>query len=108
MSEEAIVNKFPNIKKVCLDIAGCNGYCIPRLLSEEFFLKRLDEVFGAEGVYTEDLQKLEDWIGTLTEDQLMTLAGEAEDTELAALVALSPDQTAKIFEDVFECEMGEA
>jgi hypothetical protein len=47
--EEVIIDKFPGIKKVALEIAYDNGF-IHRDCTEEAWLESLDPVLGATGV----------------------------------------------------------
>src|SRR6478609_6038239 len=49
-------------------------------------MRLLDECLGAEGVYFEELQKVEDWLQTLSEEELELFIG-GEETEVQAFFA---------------------
>jgi len=107
-----IIDQFPLIKAVYLDIVYDNGGVFNGMghgpdRTEEMALDDSESVMGDNGVYHEDLQKLEDWLGTLTEEQRGTLAtGEHDDVQ--ALVEQSPrggpdgSSVALLFEALFE------
>lgn len=98
------INLYPNIRKFALDVALCNGM-INRLEPEAEFLTKCDQALFADGVYIEDVGKLEDWLGTLTPEQFETLSdGEAYDMD--GLIAGSPstdegEKLITILDDVF-------
>jgi hypothetical protein len=74
-----IINKYPSIKFVALEIAYDNGV-INRYTSIQNFLESTDEVLGADGVTDADLVRLEAYLSGLTQEQRVTLAsGEEQD-----------------------------
>lgn len=96
---------YPRVKAVVLDIAYDNGM-VNRVEPKEATLQRLEEALGAEGVYTEDVDALEAWLGTLTKDQLDTLAS-GEHGDMGELVSQAPknwrgESVARLFDDVFD------
>lgn len=94
-------NTFLGIRKVALEIAYDNGM-INRDSSEETFLMRVDEILGADGVDYADLKLVDDWILTLTDVQVVTLAaGEREDMEVLEKKFSRPELL-KILDDIFE------
>jgi len=53
---------------------------INRFNSEETYLANCQSIIGADGVYAEDLLKLEEWLASLTDDERRTVVtGEYED-----------------------------
>jgi hypothetical protein len=97
--------KYPTIKKVALGIAAVNG-AINRDEPAHVALDTLEECLGASGVYENDLQLLENWLLTLTPEQL-DLLEDGEQTEIDELVKQSPlssteKHTAHIFTDFWE------
>ena len=61
----------------------------PDIGAEADVKRLLDECLGAEGVYHDNLKALDDWLGTLNEDQFMTVA-DGEETEMQAILAEAP------------------
>ena len=98
------IEEFPLIKKVSLLIAYDNSM-IDREEDMQTFLDSCTEIIGADGVYHEDLTKLEKWLGTKTEDELETIAS-GEQREMWEVTKTSPvnangDRVITIFEDIF-------
>lgn len=74
-----IVERFPRLREAALEIAYDNGM-INRGKAEADWLAELDPVLGADGVAEEDLGRLEAWLQTLNQGDLLILcAGEMED-----------------------------
>ena len=84
---------YPNITRLTLDMVGYNGGLhvlrTPDIGAEQDVKNKLDECLGAEGVYHDDLAALDAWLGTLTEDEFMTIA-DGEESEVAAILARAP------------------
>lgn len=95
------IDSFPKMKEVALLIAYDNGM-INREQNQWDFLNKVDEIIGADGVDYADLQLIEDWLVTLSNEQLIILAaGESE--EMKALEALfQRPELLEIFNDIFE------
>jgi len=98
----AIINKFPGIKRAALYLAHANGM-IYRGCTEEQWLSSLDYVLGAEGVDTDELQKLDDWCKTLSDEQVETLV-DGEEEEMQQLVDSCPTEAVGIFNDIFDSD----
>lgn len=93
--------KFPGIKKVALEIAYDNGI-INRSFTESEFLSKVDEILGSDGVDFVDLKRIDDWIATLTDDEIQILA-VGEDVEMTALsCTFSYPEHLEIFNEIFE------
>jgi len=76
--------------KLTETMAACNGILHAGVVDQAALLEEAAlSAVEADGVYTEDAEKFEAWLGTLSTDQLMTLA-DGEETEMLALVAESP------------------
>lgn len=99
-----LIDTYPTLKKAALILAYDNG--VTHRMPEQVWLNNTDSVLGAEGVVTEDLQKLENWCATLSEEQLETLvAGEHDEClELIQDCPTNSDGISldKLFEDLFE------
>lgn len=63
------IDNFPKMKGVALLIAYDNGM-INREQNQWDFLNKVDEIIGAEGVDQVDLQLIEDWLVTLSNEVL--------------------------------------
>lgn len=88
MGAVSAIEKWPGLKKAALEIAYDNGM-INRCSPEDDWLRSLDPVLGAEGVYDADLERWSDWLLTLSEDDLQTVAA-GEETEMHAIMANAP------------------
>lgn len=106
------IDRFPGIRKVYIEIVYDNGGVFNGMgygpsRTEEDALDATEPVLSAEGVVEEDLQRLDAWINTLSEEQVITLAA-GEHEEMQALAAEGPTggpdnlPLANIFEDLFE------
>lgn len=82
------IEKWPGLKKAALDIAYDNGM-INRCCPEDDWLRSLDPVLGADGVYDADLERWSEWLLTLSEDELSVVAA-GEETEMLAIMANAP------------------
>lgn len=69
----AVADKYPFLKMTILTMASSIG-ALNRGYSEEQYLAAVDPILGAEGVYHEDLQKMNDFLGTLSEDEVLEVA----------------------------------
>lgn len=103
----AHLQKFPHIKwtgivQATLEMSHDNGG-IHRYRAEEEVIDALGEVLGAEGVYDDDLDKIDAWLNTLTKDELLIVVA-GEEREMEALVSKSPDpeKTQGLLNDIFE------
>jgi hypothetical protein len=90
---------YPHITEAAIAMCACNG-ALNRLTPQEQLLVRLDYVLGAEGVYAEDLTRIDAWLATLTSDQLSVLV-DGEETEMQALVAAAPEHTEGLMLDIY-------
>lgn len=97
------MESFPGIKKAALLIAYDNGM-INRFNSEEQFLESRDVIIGADGVYYEDLQKIDEFLQGLEQGQIEDLCfGEEEDQNIVVALWQFPDISMSGFlNDLFE------
>lgn len=91
---------YPAIAKATLEMAYDNGG-INRDRSEENCMQDLDAVLGAEGVYHDDLVKIDAWFASLSDDQ-MQVAVAGEETEMKVLLASAPPHTDELLNDIFD------
>lgn len=97
----AKIDSFPNIRHIAIEIAYDNGM-VHRDSTEQDFINSTDVALGADGVYEADLRVLDEWIGTLTDEQKETLA-VGEETEMQAVANMCPQPwLCGIFYDIFE------
>lgn len=103
-----IIDRFPNIKKAFIEMSYDNGG-INIHRTEEDAYNETEQVLSAEGVVEEDLQTLDDWIGTLTDDQIQMLVAGEESERIEMEEKLNsprggPDNEllSNIFNDLFE------
>jgi len=97
----AKIDKFAGIKRVALLIAYDNGM-INRFCSEEKWLESLDPVLGADGVDEADLEILDGWCMTLSDEEA-DLLGCGLHPEMDAIVEKAPNpKFCGIFEDIFD------
>lgn len=95
------LKSFPGIRKVALEIAYDNGM-IDRDNPEEAFLQKVDEIVAADGVDYSVLKQIDDWINTLSEEEIQILA-VGEHVEMVALTSkFSDPEKLDIFNDIFE------
>lgn len=98
------LDSFPKIKQVVLSIAYDNGM-INRESSQERFIEKVNEIIGGDGVYYTDLQNLNEWLETLSDDDLETFAnGEHLDQVAIASQFVGPDILG-LFTDIFEVDL---
>lgn len=85
-----IIDQYPNIRRAYLEMSYDNGG-INVTRTEEDAITDSQPVMStiAGNVSADDLQRLDAWIGTLSDDQVQTLIA-GEETETAAIVALGP------------------
>ena len=93
-----IIEKYPGIKLIALKIAYDNGF-LHRDCSEEEWLLSLDSLLDAN---IADLEILDQWCQTLSEEQAEAL-GAGEHDDMMELVSLSPnpDFCNNLFNDIF-------
>lgn len=96
----SVLSRFPAVKSVALVVAYSNGM-INRSRTEAEWLDSTDEVFGAEGVYENELQELELYCSRLTPDEIVTVADGDQD-EASAIAGRFPQgvKLFKIFDDL--------
>ncbi len=91
---------FPLIRKVITDCVHHNGGTAGRNFDTMFHgagiadpeadvLRLLDECLGAEGVYYDDLKALDDWLASLSPDDLETVI-DGEDSDVGAIFSNAP------------------
>jgi len=101
-----MTTKYKNIEELVLSMASTHGM-LHRLTTNEAVLASGMAALEADGVYTVDVEALDKWIGTLTEDQKLTLV-DGEEEEMSALVADSPTSelsgicVGQLVEDIYE------
>jgi hypothetical protein len=111
---ERVIDRFPSIRKAYLEMVYDNGGVyngmghIPSR-TEDDALDATEPVMGAEGVDEADLQRLDVWISTLTDEQIQLLvAGEQDEREAMEAEMGSPrggpDNTllSGLFNDLFD------
>jgi hypothetical protein len=98
-----------NINAMILDMACDNGM-LHRGTTQVAVLRNGWRALEADGVLTEDVYALEQWLGTLTAEEKETLVG-GEEEEMAALMALAPvngagHNVALLVDDIYDalCE----
>lgn len=97
----ALIEKWPGIKRIALEIAYDNGL-VNRFQTEEAWLLSLDPVIGADGVDDYDLGILDVWCMTLTDEEASILAA-GEQSEMKAMQEKCPDpKLCGLFNDIFE------
>lgn len=98
--------KYKNLDDFVLTMAACHGI-FSRYTSADRILQLAASAYAADGVYTEDVKKLDEWLGTLTEDQKLILA-DGEEEEMSSLVADSPTSetscvcVGQLIEDIYQ------
>ena len=79
---------YPNIRRAVLEMEYDNGV-IHRFRPEAEALKDAAEVIRQLTISELEMVELNDWLGALTDDEMMTLTG-GEESEIAALAAQGP------------------
>lgn len=99
------IDSYPNIRKAYLEMSYDNGGInIGR--AEADALNESERVMGSISVSDEDLGRLDAWIGSLSEDQIVTLVA-GEEGEARWLAMQGPTDCfsvpiADIFDELFE------
>ena len=96
-----IIDKFPGIKKVALEIAYDNGF-IHRDCTEEAWLESLDPVLGATGVDETDLIMLDDFCTSLSDEDVTTLAAGEFTEQVAVASRCEKPELCGLFDDIFQ------
>lgn len=102
------IESYQNIRKAYLLMQGCNGG-INRACSEEQACRVADEIIGADGVDHQDLLNIDTWLGTLTEEELLTFV-DGEESEMEALASSGGEVGEKahaMMNDLFDQGFGE-
>ncbi len=100
-----VIETYPNLRAAYLLMERCNGG-INRGRDEEQACRESDTIIGAEGVYHDDLVAINEWLGTLSEDDLLTFV-DGEESEIEAIVKSGGDVGEKahgLFNDLFDGE----
>lgn len=82
------INSYPGLKKAALEIAYDNSI-IDRYQSEEEFLKQVDYIIAADGVYHSDLEMWSEWFDSLSEEDLMDVCC-GESLEMERVLSAAP------------------
>ena len=101
-----VIETYPNIRNAYLLMERCNGG-INRNRSEGQACRESDAVIGADGVYHDDLVQIDVWLGTLSDDQILTFV-DGEESEIEAIVKSGGDIGEKahgLFNDLFDGEV---
>ncbi len=80
---------YPAITNVLVSAVRDNGG-INRFRPESEVLDLLDECIGADGVYHENLERLDAWLAALSEEDLETVIG-GEEEEMNAVLDSAPN-----------------
>jgi hypothetical protein len=83
-----MIDQYPNIKEVALEIAYCNSM-INRFESQEEFLRKASEVLDQDGVTEQELKALEKWLSELSHEEKLTLA-DGEHDEMVKIEETCP------------------
>lgn len=76
-----VIETYPKILSTFLMMENCNGG-INRSRTAEQAARETDAIIGADGVDHADLVAINEWLGTLNEDDLLTFVdGEEEDIQ---------------------------
>lgn len=82
---------YPNITRLTLDMVGYNGGLhvmrAPDIGAEQDVKNLLWELLGT--VSADDLTNLDAWLGTLTDEQFLTVA-DGEHSEMLAILSAAP------------------
>lgn len=100
-----VIKTYPNLQAAYILMERCNGG-INRDRSEEQALLETDPVIGADGVYHNDLVAIDQWLGTLSEDDLLTFV-DGEQSEVEVLAASGSEASVKahgLLNDLFNSE----
>lgn len=101
-----VIESYPNLRAAYILMERCNGG-INRDRSEEQALRESDPVIGADGVYHADLVAIDQWLGTLTDDDLLTFV-DGEESAAAVIAAFGGDAGALahgLLNDLFDGEL---
>lgn len=98
---EPLINKYPGIKAVSLEVAYDIG-AINHPRTEEDWFKSMDQIIGASDVDVDDLSTLDRWCQTLTKKQKELLAcGELKEMKELDDECLTPEMVG-LFADMLE------
>lgn len=100
-----VIESYPNIRRAYIEMELDNGG-INRDRTEEMALRESDPVIGAEGVDHSDLVAIDQWLGTLSEEEIQTFVS-GEHSEMEDLVARGGEVGQKasgLFNDLFDGE----
>jgi hypothetical protein len=100
--------EYPNTTNMIFTLANAVGV-LNCMNTNGTVLNAGFEALEADGVLTEDVRLLEQWLGTLSQDQVITLV-DGEEEEMAALMAESPASAtganvAMLVDDIYEALM---
>lgn len=88
-----------NIKKACLLISRSNGG-INRFRSEARVTREMQRFFDSRP-YHDEIKNIDQWLGTLTEEQFETVC-DGEMSEADAILLSAPVFTGTLLNDYFE------
>lgn len=101
------IDQFPTVRKAAILIALDNGL-INRFCSEENWISKVEEAIFADGVPQQDVQALEDFLKTLSEEDFETICCGEHD-EMVAVEANAPMsvvepemKVTRLLNDIFE------
>jgi hypothetical protein len=97
-----VLTRHPNIAKAAMFLSYANNG-VSRERSEDVAREGHRFVLDADGVYEEDLQKMDQFLSTLTQEELSILC-DGEETEAKAISARAPDpeKLEGLLNDLFE------
>lgn len=98
----SVVDKYPFLKMTLLTMASSTG-ALNRTCDETSYLASLDPILGADGVDHEVLQSMNDFLGTLSEDEVLTVAdGDVEESAKILKKFADGDRLNGLLNDCFE------
>lgn len=90
---------YPNIEKACLEITYDNGG-VNRYRAEAQVRKEMADFLAARP-YSDQFGKIDEWLGSLSKDDLITICA-GEEAEQHAILSVAPPFTSQLLDEYFE------
>lgn len=97
------IETYPNIMKAYLTMESCNGGLF-RGRSQEEACRETDPIIGADGVTHDDLVQIDEWLQTLSEDEVLDFVdGDIDELQIKLTTWNNPiaNKANGLFEDLF-------